>query len=104
MPRITFITSDGTATVVENADGTVMEIATENSIAGIEGACGGVCSCATCHIHVQPEWIDRVGPPDETERDMLEFEEATHPGSRLSCQIELTPDLDGLTVEVAPLQ
>ncbi|MBT8037909.1 MAG: 2Fe-2S iron-sulfur cluster binding domain-containing protein [Verrucomicrobiae bacterium] len=103
MPTVTFITPDGKQTVIKNTDGTLMDIATENSIEGIEGACGGVCSCATCHIHVTPEWIERVGPADETEQDMLEFEEATHPGSRFSCQVELTPDLDGLIVEVAPL-
>jgi 2Fe-2S ferredoxin len=103
MPTVTFITLDGEQTVVKNADGTLMEIATENGIDGIEGDCGGVCSCATCHIHVTPEWIDRVGPAEETEQDMLEFEEATNPGSRFSCQIEMTPALDGLIVEVAPL-
>ena len=69
---------------------------------GIIGACGGVCSRATCHIRVKPEWVDRVGCPGEDEKDLLELEDGADERSRLSCQIEMTDELDGLVVEVAP--
>jgi 2Fe-2S ferredoxin len=103
MAKIVFITSDGAATVIEDAEGTLMEIATAHGIDGIDGACGGVCSCATCHVKVRPEWLEKTGPPGETEKDLLEFERGTDERSRLCCQIEMCADLDGLTVEVVPL-
>ncbi|MFC7336629.1 2Fe-2S iron-sulfur cluster-binding protein [Haloferula chungangensis] len=103
MSKVTFIKPDGEEIVIENASGTLMEIATENDIEGIDGACGGVCSCATCHVRVKAEWLEKVGKPDETEQDILSFETESDERSRLCCQIEMSDELDGLVVEVAPL-
>lgn len=103
MPKITYIEESGNRIVVSEAavDLNLMEIATANNVAGIEGSCGGVCSCATCHVHVAPEWMERVGPASAIERDVLEFEPNKSERSRLCCQIEMTDDLDGLVVAVA---
>lgn len=103
MPKVTFIEENGREIVVNNADDdlNLMEIATQNKVAGIEGSCGGVCSCATCHVWVAPGWLERVGPAGEIEGDMLEFEPNSNERSRLCCQIEMTDDLDGIVLEVA---
>ena len=103
MANVTFIKADGEEVLIENAQGTLMEIATENDIEGIDGACGGVCSCATCHVKVKAEWLEKVGKPEETEQDILDFETETDDRSRLCCQIEMSDELDGLVVEVVPL-
>jgi 2Fe-2S ferredoxin len=100
MIKVTFVEADGNAVVVENAEGTVMECALENDIEGIDGNCGGVCSCATCHVHVAAEWLEKVGGASEDERDLLEFEDNVTERSRLCCQIEIAAALDGLVVEV----
>lgn len=100
MPAITYITRSGSRVAVETASGTLMEAALEHGIEGIDGSCGGVCSCATCHVRITPEWRERVGPATEVERSLLDFEDNACAGSRLSCQIELTIALDGLVVEV----
>ena len=101
MSKVTFIAPDGEAVTFSEAQGSLMEIATDHSVEGIEGSCGGVCSCATCHVWVAPAWAERVGPPNETEREVLEFEPNSNERSRLCCQIEMTPELDGIEVEVA---
>ena len=103
MPKVTFVTEDGTEIVEEDGIGSLMEIARQNDVDGIIGACGGVCSCATCHVRVKPEWMERVGRPGEDEKDLLELEDAADERSRLSCQIEMTSELDGLVVEVLSL-
>ena len=103
MPKVTFITESKEEITIDHAEGTLMEIATENGVEGIAGACGGVCSCSTCHVRVRPEWIEKVGPAGDTEKDTLEFEDAVDERSRLCCQIEMSDDLDGLVVDVAPL-
>lgn len=77
-----------------------MLIAVENDVEGILGDCGGVCSCATCHIHIAPEWAEKVGPATEEELDVLEFQDEYSSNSRLSCQVEVKPELDGLVVHV----
>lgn len=100
MAKITYIEADGNEVVVENAMGTVMSCALENEVVGIDGNCGGVCSCATCHVHVTPEWLDKVGVASDDERDLLEFEDNVNERSRLSCQIEITDAIDGLIVHV----
>lgn len=104
MPKVTFIQQDGRKVVVENASGTLMEVATDNAVEGIRGDCGGVCSCSTCHVYVPPEWQHKAGAADDIEMDTLEFNDHHRPNSRLCCQIELTDDLDGLVIEVAPEQ
>jgi 2Fe-2S ferredoxin len=98
--RITYTTPDGKPVVVDATTGTLMTAAVENQVDGIEGACGGVCSCATCHVHIDPAWIDRVGPPNDTEAAMLELDDHVTPASRLGCQVPIRPELDGLKVQV----
>ena len=102
MPKVTFIQQNGEQIVVEDALGTLMEIATENEVEGITGDCGGVCSCSTCHVYVTQDWRDRLASADEIEMDTLDFNEHKKDNSRLCCQIELTDALNGLIVEVAP--
>lgn len=100
MAKITYITPDG-ETIVANADsGNLMQLAVDEGVDGIFGDCGGVCSCATCHVQVAKEWMDRVGAANETEREILELEDNTNERSRLCCQIEVTDELDGLVVNV----
>ncbi|MEM6550631.1 MAG: 2Fe-2S iron-sulfur cluster-binding protein [Planctomycetota bacterium] len=101
MAKITYIQTDGTAVEVEATDGTLMTAAVANQVAGIEGECGGVCSCATCHLHVDPDWAERVGPANDVEEMMLELDDDYSETSRLGCQVPITPELDGLSVRVA---
>ena len=99
MPKITYIDDAGTARSVEAEVGsTVMENAVRNSIPGIEAECGGACACATCHVYVDEAWTEAVGKPEPMEEDMLDFAFEVKPNSRLSCQIKVRPDLDGLVV------
>ena len=98
MPRITFIDPDGTRHEVDAPIGlSVMEIAHRNKIA-IEGACEGSLACSTCHVVVDPEDYDRLQEPTEDEEDMLDLAFGLTHTSRLSCQIIVTEELDGLTV------
>ncbi|MGI6245467.1 MAG: 2Fe-2S iron-sulfur cluster-binding protein [Pseudochelatococcus sp.] len=99
MPIVTYIDSSGAARSVDAAPGaTVMEAAVRHAIPEILGDCGGACACATCHVYVDEEWIDAVGEPEPMEEDMLDFALDVRPTSRLSCQIRITPALDGLVV------
>src|SRR5690606_107213 len=100
-PKITYITPDGEVRVVKNATGTLMSAAVENQVEGIDGDCGGVCSCATCHVHIDSAWAEKTGPASEAEQGMLELEDEASETSRLGCQVKLTPELDGLVVRVA---
>ncbi len=102
MARITYVTPTGKVVVVEQSDGTLMTAAVRNQVEGIDGECGGVCSCATCHVHIDPEWVDRVGPPGNEEAAMLEFDDNVTTASRLGCQVPIRPELDGLKVKVVP--
>ena len=99
MVKITYIDAQGTARTVEAEEGsTVMENAVRNGIPGIEAECGGACACATCHVYVDEEWRRSVGEPEPMEEDMLDFAFDVRPNSRLSCQIRVRPELDGLVV------
>jgi 2Fe-2S ferredoxin len=99
MIRISFIRPDGAAKTIEARGGmTLMETAVQNHIDGIEAECGGACSCATCHIYVDPAWFGRVGTPGEFEEALLAETPERRPTSRLSCQIKVTDQLDGLIV------
>lgn len=99
MPKITFIDSTGTARTIDAAVGaTVMESAIKHAVPGIEAECGGACACATCHVYVADEWSAKVGKAQPMEDDMLDFAFDVKPTSRLSCQIKVTNELDGLTV------
>lgn len=77
-----------------------MEAAIRNDVPGIAADCGGACSCATCHVYVDPAWVDRVGPPDDMEQSMLEFAENPTTNSRLACQVKLSDALDGLVLRI----
>ena len=81
-----------------------MENAIKNSVPGIEAECGGACACATCHIYVDEAWQEKVGSPEIMEEDMLDFAHEPKKGSRLSCQIKVTNELDGLVVTVPSRQ
>lgn len=101
MAKITFITQDNEKITAEADSGSVMELAVDNNVAGIGGNCGGVCSCATCHVHVAPEDMDKVGEAGEIEKDMLELDDNVSEYSRLSCQIQIADALDGIILKVA---
>ena len=99
MIKVTYIESDGTSRDVNVEEGVnLMDAALDNMVPGIDGDCGGVCACATCHVHVEPSWIDKLKPMDETEDAMLELTDDRNENSRLGCQILAAPELDGLIV------
>lgn len=105
MVKITFVQPDGAQQVVEATPGvTVMEAAKLALVPGIEAECGGACACATCHVYVNPEWREATGEPSQMEEDMLDFAFDVREESRLSCQIKVTPELDGLVVRVPEKQ
>jgi len=105
MAKIQFIDFGGTARTVEAEPGsTVMEAAIKNGVPGIEAECGGACACATCHVYVEPDWQEKVGAPSAMEEDMLDFAYDVRPNSRLSCQITVTQELDGLSVRTPERQ
>ena len=105
MPKISYISHDGSRYEVEAEVGTtVMENAVKNLVPGIEAECGGACSCATCHVYVDEAWRAKVGDPTPMEEDMLDFGYDVRPNARLSCQIKVTEDLDGLSVSTPERQ
>jgi len=106
VPKLVFISVDGTQRVVDGTVGeSVMKAAVQNGVPGIVAECGGNCSCATCHVWVAEEFIPAVGAPGDMEEDLLDLAVTERrPGSRLSCQIPLIDALDGLTVEIPPDQ
>ncbi len=105
MAKITYITHDDQSFEVDAQDGTtVMENAIKNSIPGIEAECGGACACATCHVYVDDAWREAVGDAEAMEEDMLDFAWEVQPGSRLSCQVTVSPALDGLVVRIPEKQ
>lgn len=105
MVSITFIDTQGTARTVEAEIGaTVMEAAIRNGVPGIDAECGGACACATCHVYVDEEWKEKVGSAEPMEEDMLDFAFDVKPTSRLSCQIRVREDLDGLVVRTPARQ
>jgi 2Fe-2S ferredoxin len=105
MPKVTYVEHDGTAHTVDlKAGQTAMEGAVKNNVPGIDADCGGACACATCHVHVDADWYARVGKPNAMEQSMLDFAEGVGPTSRLSCQITVTAELDGLVVRLPESQ
>ncbi len=105
MVQITFIDSRGTARTVEGEVGsTVMETAIKNTVPEIEAECGGACACSTCHVYIEEAWREKVGEPSPMEEDMLDFAYNVQPNSRLSCQIKVRDDLDGLIVRTPDRQ
>lgn len=105
MIAIRFVSARGEAISVAADSGfSLMEVAKRNGIPGIVAECGGACACATCHVHIDPAWLEAVGDPTPGEADMLDFAHDRRPDSRLSCQIRITPSLDGLIVHVPERQ
>ena len=105
MVRITYIENDGTEHHVDVPAGiSVMDGAKRFTIPGIEGDCGGACACATCHVYVEPEWVEKAGARNPMEEDMLDFAFDVRDNSRLSCQIKVSDALDGLRVKVPEKQ
>ena len=105
MAKITYIDSAGTARTIDAEVGsTVMETAIKNDVPGIEAECGGACACATCHVYVDEAWREKVGGPSPMEEDMLDFGFDVRSSSRLSCQIKVTAELEGLTVRTPERQ
>lgn len=105
MTKIRVTDRGGNELEVEAEDGrTMMEFLRELD-EGMEALCGGLCSCSTCQVYVAPEWTDKLVPPQSDEMDLLEGSEVYRAGSsRLSCQIAMGPELDGIVVEIAPAE
>jgi 2Fe-2S ferredoxin len=103
MPKLTIVGRDGTERTVEAKAGwSVMETIRDAGFDELLALCGGCCSCATCHVHVDEEWLGALKPMGPDEDDLLESSSHRSPASRLSCQIEVAQSLDGLRVTIAP--
>ena len=99
MAKITYIENSGEKHIVEVQKGlTEMEGAVANNVPGIDAECGGGMACATCHVYVKDEWFDKINKKNEGEDDMLDQAYEPKKNSRLSCQIQVTDDIDGLEV------
>lgn len=102
MPKLIVVTRDGTEKEIDGKTGmTVMENLRDNGVDELLALCGGCCSCATCHVHVDPEFAAKLPPMSEDENDLLDSSASRDANSRLSCQIDFTDALDGLKVTVA---
>ena len=105
MAKITYIEHNGTNHTVDVQNGlTVMEGAVQNNIPGIDADCGGSMACATCHVYVKEDWFDKINEKNEGEDDMLDQAYEPKKNSRLSCQILVSDDLDGLVVDMPEKQ
>ena len=105
MPKITYVEASGTEHTIEVAPGvSLMEGAVASAIPGIDGDCGGLCACATCHVYIRDNWRDRVNEAQELETGMLDFAFGVDGDSRLACQIKVSPELDGLIVHMPDRQ
>lgn len=105
MPKVTFIDHEGTSRDVDAKAGTsIMEAAVQNMIPGIDADCGGACACATCHVYIAEEWLSKLKDKDDMEESMLDFAENVENNSRLSCQILVSDELDGIIVKTPEVQ
>ena len=105
MPKITYIEHNGKSHTLEVANGlTVMEGAVQNNIPGIDADCGGSCACATCHVYVDKKWFDKLSKKETAEEDMLDVAYEPNKLSRLSCQVTVADELDGLVVKMPSKQ
>lgn len=105
MAKVIFVDYEGVEREVDAKAGeSLMEAAVNNDVPGIDADCGGACACATCHVFVDPNWFDRVGKPGDLESEMLDVADEVRETSRLSCQIEISNELDGLRVETPESQ
>ena len=105
MPKVTYIAHDGTSRCVDAAEGmSLMEIAVNNNLPGIDGDCGGECACATCHLHVDGDWLTKLPAASTEEESMLEFCDGVDGTSRLGCQVKVCQALDGIVVRTPAAQ
>ena len=105
MPKITYKDFQGNSKTIEVENGlTVMEGAIQNDIPGIDADCGGGMACATCHVYVKEEWLDKLPKKEDGEEDMLDMAFEPKQNSRLSCQLVVSDDLDGLEVNIPSKQ
>jgi ferredoxin, 2Fe-2S len=105
MPKITYIEASGKEHVIDVPAGqTVMEGAVKHNVPGIDADCGGACACATCHVYVDEAWMGKTGESSGMEQSMLDFANEVEANSRLSCQIKVTAELDGLVVRLPKSQ
>ena len=105
MVKVTFIEFDKTEhTIDAENEMSLMEVAIQNGVPGIDADCGGACACATCHVYIDSNWIDKTGTAEQMEQDMLDFAFDVTDKSRLSCQIKVSDDLDGLVVNLPEKQ
>ena len=105
MPKITYIEFTGKSHTIDIPKGlSVMEGAVQNTIPGIDADCGGACACATCHVYVDEKWVEKLPKKIESEQDMLDMAFEPNKFSRLSCQITVTDELDGLVVKMPSKQ
>ena len=105
MPKITYIEHNGKIHSIEVANGlTVMEGAVQNNIPGIDADCGGSMACATCHVYVKEEWFNKLPKKEDGEEDMLDMAFEPKKNSRLSCQLMVSEQLDGLVVDLPEKQ
>ncbi len=103
MPQLIVVTRDGAERAVEGEAGlSVMEVIRDNGFDELLALCGGACACATCHVHVDAAWMDRMPPMGADEDDLLDTSDFRTPNSRLSCQVPFEAGLDGLRVAIAP--
>jgi 2Fe-2S ferredoxin len=103
MPQLTVVTRDGAEHAVEGQAGwSVMEVIRDHGFDELLALCGGCCSCATCHVHVDESWLAKLPPMGADEDDLLDSSEHRTGASRLSCQLTFGPELDGLRVQIAP--
>ena len=103
MPRLTVVTRDGMETTIEGRAGlSVMEVIRDNGFDELLALCGGCCSCATCHVHIDEEWTKTLAPRSPDEDDLLDSSDHKQANSRLSCQILFSEALDGMRVTIAP--
>ncbi|MFF7061379.1 2Fe-2S iron-sulfur cluster-binding protein [Pseudomonas sp. NPDC008258] len=105
MVKITFVQPDGSSVEVDaKVGGTVMEAAVNNMVKGIDADCGGACACATCHVYISDEWKEKLQAAEVMESDMLEYAYEPDASSRLSCQLRITPEMEGLVIRVPSQQ
>ena len=105
MPKIVFTEPDGGQREIDAPLGiTLMEAARQHGVQGVVAQCGGACACATCHVYIDPSWLDKLDPAEEMEEGMLEIAWEPRGNSRLSCQIQITAEMDGLQVTVPQRQ
>lgn len=103
--KINYVTPAGEAVTVNAELGeSLMEAAVRNGVDGIVAACGGCLSCATCHAYIDEPWLSKIDPQSQTEKDMLDYASHVEPDSRLTCQVPVTAELEGVIVRTPPSQ